>query len=105
MKIADTHYSWVVWRADSIDWASPHLGMPFGAVASAVAWHKVGAILLLCILRLAKAPLSRYVDDFFGCSKEGVVWTGGKLLSILCTLTGFLCDPEKLKTMPCCWWC
>ena len=88
-------FAWVVWMHLGDILAAPHTGMPFGAVASVIAWHRVGAFLSTIIKKLAKAPLSRYVDDFFGASVQGVYWSGGRLLSILCTLTGLLCDSKK----------
>ena len=75
--------------------AAPHLGMPFGAVASVIAWHKFGAMHIWILRRLALVPVARYVDDFFGANRPGVTWTGGMLLSILCSLVGLICDPAK----------
>ena len=86
---------WVVWMSSGEKVAAPHLGMPFGAVASVVAWHRVGSWLAKVIMTVARAPMARYVDDYFGASKRGVKWSGGRLLSLLCSLTGLLCDSEK----------
>ena len=47
------------------------------------------------ILTSARAPLSRYVDDFFGASRSGIFWTGGNLLDVLGLALGFPMDPEK----------
>ena len=69
--------------------------MPFGVVASVVAWHRIGAWLSRVVLQSAKAPVARYVDDFFGASKAGVKWTGGRILSLLCSLSGLLVDADK----------
>ena len=86
---------WIVWMSGGTKTAAPHLGMPFGAVASVVAWHRVGAWLAKVVMIAARAPMARYVDDYFGASRLGVKWTGGRLLSLLCSLTGFLCDSDK----------
>ena len=40
-------------------------------------------------------PVARYVDDFFGISKDEVSWTGGVCLSLLSKLCGFPCDEDK----------
>ena len=39
--------------------------------------------------------MARYVDDYFGASRSGVVWSGGKCLEIFCELLGFPTDPAK----------
>ena len=88
-------YVWVSWIYNNTKLAAPHFGMPFGAVSSVVAWHRVGAALSRIIQRNAKAPIARYVDDFFGCSRRGLKWTGGTMLYTLCSLIGLLCDPKK----------
>ena len=56
------------------------------------AWHRVGHMLEVLVLRLFKA---RFVDDCFGASKVGVRFTGGVILSFLATLLGFPTDPDK----------
>ena len=65
---------WIVWLSGGIVYAAAHRGMPFGAVASVVAWHRIGARLSRVVLQSAKAPVARYVDAFFGASKAGVKW-------------------------------
>ena len=92
---AHTALVWIVWMWQSQMLAAPHMGMPFGATASVCAWHRVGAFLAAAVSKLARAPIARYVDDFFGASKEGVYWSGGRILSVLCSLTGFHTDPAK----------
>ena len=57
--------------------------MPFGATSAVYAWHRVGNLSARVVLQGAKAPLGRYVDDFFGASRVGVTWTAGRLLAIL----------------------
>ena len=87
--------SWVVFAAEGLYWVSQHLGMPFGATSAVYAWHRVGNLLAWVILTSARAPLGRYVDDFFGASRSGIFWTGGKLLDVLGLALGFPMDPEK----------
>ena len=72
-----------------------HLAMPFGTTSAVHAWHRTGAFLLAAVRRLCLAPSGRYVDDFFGASREGVYWTGGKCLDVIADLVGFPCKPEK----------
>ena len=40
-------------------------------------------------------PVSRFVDDFFGASRQGVRCNGGWVISRLCKLLGFDTDEEK----------
>ena len=88
-------FAWVVWLAAGLLRAAPHWGMPFGAAASVVAWHRVGAFFSALLLRVALAPVARYVDDYFGASRSGVLWSGGKIMSVLAALTGIVTDPGK----------
>jgi hypothetical protein len=69
--------------------------MPLGTVSAVYAWHRLGHALLLLVLVLMKAPLGRYVDDYFGASKEGVCYTGGVCLTIVATLIGLPTDDAK----------
>ena len=97
LPVLSTHvmYVWVCWIYNNTQLAAPHFGMPFGAVSSVVAWHRMGAALSRIIQITAKAPIARYVDNFFGCSRRGLKWTGGTMLYTLCSLVGLLCDPKK----------
>ena len=87
--------SWVVFMALGRTWVSQHLGMPFGATSAVYAWHRIGNLLAWVVLTTARAPLSRYVDDFFGASLHGIFWTGGKLLDVLGLALGFPMDDAK----------
>ena len=87
--------SWVVFLFQGIRWAAQHLAMPFGSISAVQAWHRTGAFLLAAVRRLARAPAARYVDDFFGASRKGVYWTGGRCLDVLARLAGFPCAGEK----------
>ena len=69
--------------------------MPFGATSEVYAWHRFGHLLAWVILTSARAPLGRYVDEFFGASRSGIFWTGGKLLDAFGLALGFPMDPEK----------
>ena len=77
--------------------------MPFGATSSVYAWHRVGNLLTWILLIVAQAPVGRYVDDFFGASRDGVFWTGGRLLDILGLASGFPMDSGQVL-MPCYLW-
>ena len=87
--------AWIVFKARGQLWVAQHLGMPFGATSAVYAWHRVGNLLAWVVLKGAKAPLGRYVDDFFGASRVGVTWTAGRLLDILGLALGFPMDPAK----------
>jgi len=87
--------SWVVWRYKGTLYVSRHLGMPFGTTSAVYGFHRVGAFLAAVVKRMALAPTLRYVDDFFGASRQGVFWTAGKLLEVISDLVGRPCDPKK----------
>ena len=87
--------SWVVWWADGRFWIAQHVGMPFGTVSAVYAWHRVGHALLYIVMSIFKAPMGRYVDDFFGACRQGVHYTGGVCLTILAALLGFPTDDAK----------
>eukprot|EP00971_Amphidinium_carterae_P221259 4392671-Amphidinium_carterae.1 len=69
--------------------------MPFGAIGSVYAWHRMGCLLQLLVTVLCKAACGRYVDDFFGASRAGVTISGGKCLTALAHLLGIPCDDAK----------
>ena len=79
-------FAWVTWLDAGIIWIAQHLGMPFGTVRAVYAWHRLGHSLLFLVLVVMKAPVGRYVDDYFGASRQGVTMTGGVCLSILASL-------------------
>ena len=47
-----------------------HNGLPFGATASVVAWHRVGEALARLARRVLMVPVLRYVDDYFGAERH-----------------------------------
>ena len=53
-------------------YSAGNLGMPFGIVSAVYVWHRVGFALWYIVVGLL-APMGRYVDDYFGASKTGVV--------------------------------
>ncbi|CAK0831509.1 unnamed protein product, partial [Prorocentrum cordatum] len=52
-------------------WCSQHLVCPFGALASCHDWDRVAAMLSHFARRLAKLPVSRYVNDSFAPDRPG----------------------------------
>ena len=93
---ADHHsLAFVVWLLDGLIWASGHKGMPFGTTSAVYAFHRLGEFLSWVCRKLARAPVGRYVDDFFGVARLGVVWTGGVILGILTDLFGRPVDHDK----------
>ena len=97
IPIAHAHLdlSWVVWKFMGHLWAAQHLAMPFGTVSAVQAWHRVGAFMLTVMRRLFMVPAGRYVDDYFGASRCGVLMAGGQILTVLAALLGFDCDAAK----------
>ena len=87
--------SWVAWFDAGKFWIAQHLGMPFGTVSAVYAWHRLGHALLFIVVTLLKAPMGRYVDDYFGASRQGVEYTGGVCLTILAALVGLPTDEAK----------
>ena len=81
--------------AEGRRWAEQHLGRPLGVTSAIYARPPVDNRLSWTVRVAALAPLARYVDDFLGASRQGVVWTAGRLLDILTVALGFPVDPEK----------
>lgn len=46
-----------------------HNGMPFGATASVVAWHRIGAFMATTAREVLHLPVYRYVDDYFAAER------------------------------------
>ena len=59
----------VAWLYHGEPWTATHIGMPFGAAASGIAWHQVGHLLLMIGSILLGLPLYRYVDDYFAIDR------------------------------------
>ena len=69
--------------------------MMFGATAANVAWHRLGSFVSCYIVIKFNAYLLRYVDDYFGASRDGVKVTGGTLLTDTLELLGVCTDSTK----------
>ena len=67
----------------------------FGATAANAAWHRLGSFISYYIVIKFKVFLLRYVDDYFGASRHGVMITGGTLLTDILELLGLCTDPTK----------
>ena len=61
----------IVYWHDNYFWMARHYGMPFGATASVVAWHRIGALLSEIARKLLHLPVFRYVDDYFAAERRG----------------------------------
>ena len=59
----------VTWLFENEPWMASHIGMPFGAAASGIAWHKVGHLLDVIARKLLGIPMLRYVDDYFAVDR------------------------------------
>jgi len=60
----------VTWSFRGEAWTATHIGMPVGAAASGIAWHKIGHLLQLIGQKLLGLPLFRYVDDYFAVDRR-----------------------------------
>ena len=60
---------WQFLRPQGVPVVAIHNGLPFGAAASVVAWHRVGEALARLARRLLLVPVLRYVDDYFGAER------------------------------------
>ncbi len=87
--------SWSAWSAGGKLWLSRHLAAPFGWVLSCFSSRGFGGFLVQMLIRLLWIPCSRYVDDFLGCSKAGLVFAGGKCMDVMLGLCGLALDAKK----------
>ena len=69
-------------------------------MASVLAWNRIAAALVELTETLFKVAVLRYVDDMFGCSKEGLVWDAGRCVTFVADLLGFPCDQPLLGRSP-----
>ena len=76
-------------------WVSVHYAVFFGATSAVYAWHRVGNFITYILRTLPKCPVGRYVDDFFGASRAGLYWHGGRMIDVSSALLGFPCDDSK----------
>ena len=60
----------VTWLYKKEAWTTTHIGMPFGAAASGIAWHKIGHLLSMIGREMLGLPLFRYVDDYFAVDRR-----------------------------------
>ena len=95
IRRSDEEFFWFVfvWRGSL--WVARHHGMMFGATAANAAWHRLGSFVSYYIVIKFEAFLSRYVDDYFGASRDGVMVTGGTLLADILELLGLCTDSTK----------
>ena len=67
----------------------------FGATAANAARHRLESFVSYYIVIKFKDFLLRYVDDYFGASRDGVKVTGGTLLTDILELLGLYTDFTK----------
>lgn len=97
VPVAMTHweFAWVVWLHEGVYMTAQHTGIPFGAVAAVYSFHRAGGFLCKILRKAFRCPAARYVDDFFGVSRAGVLYHAGKVLSVLSRFLGFPTDDAK----------
>ena len=84
-------YAWVLWVFAGDFFRSQHLAQPMGSVSAVHAWHRVAALLTTFVKRILRCPTLRYVDDLFGASRRGPLWTTGICLDALTLMLGLPC--------------
>ena len=99
VKPEHAEFAWSVFPYADQVWVVQHFGMPFRAVSSNQAWHRVGSFIRFLVRRIFLTPVNRFVDDFFGASRRGVQKNGGWIMSQLCTLLGLALDEEKSEDL------
>ena len=52
IKYDATDLSWVVFLHAGVLWASQHLSMPFGSTSANYAWHRIGSLLKVIIVKV-----------------------------------------------------
>ena len=75
VPIAPRHrwMAWVVLKVGDEIKVAGHNSCMFGAVASVIAWDRIGEMIRILALRLLKVPSFRWVDDYFCVEPEGTV--------------------------------
>ena len=63
------YYVGVAYLYHGIPMVAFHHGMPFGATASVLAWHKVGGLIQKIARVILHALVYRYVDDYFAAER------------------------------------
>ena len=81
--------------SDGEYWIAQHCANPFGSIAAVHAWHRFANLYNDFAVMVFKAPMGRYVDDFFGASNAEVEWHGGKVLECLAELVEVPVDADK----------
>ena len=95
LKESQRWAAWVLFSHKDVQYASSHIGMPFGATSSVVAWHRIGHLLTLIARRVLFLPVLVYVDDFF--SPERPV-TMKHAMSVFARLVKLLLGPDAIAS-------
>ena len=95
VKRSHSRFAWSVFPARGGLWVIEHFGLPFGSIAANHAWHRTGSLMRWIVRQKFPAPIARFVDDYFGISREAVYWHGGRCVEVLHSLIGIPPDPKK----------
>ena len=95
LRAAHLPFASSVFKHDNLVWIIDHFTMIFGANSANQSWHRVGNLISYAVQVMFKAPVARYVDDWFGASHEVLTLSAGRLLDTLMLLCGLPCDPGK----------
>ena len=94
-KVEDIPFTAIVYSYKGELYVSTHLAMPFGAVGSVWAFHRIANLVLAFVRQHCKCPLLKYVDDFFTASRSGLLMSGICLANMAMTCMGIPFDPRK----------
>ena len=94
-KVDNILFNAVVYSYKGELYVSTHLAMPFGAVGSVWAFHRIANLVLAFVRQPCKCPLLKYVDDFFAATRRGISVSGICLANMAMTCLGIPFDPRK----------
>ena len=68
------------------------------AISSVHAWHRLGEAIQQIVKRLGRAPIARWVDDYFSANRSDIQWTSSVFLDAILQLIGIKADEKKRVT-------
>lgn len=72
-----------------------HRCLNFGAVSAVMGWNAFGEFTSHVLRKHGKVVVARYVDDFFGVTRQNLLWPSNKMCELLHRLIGAPCDKKK----------
>ena len=99
VRADDIEFTAMVYIHEGKQWITFHYAMPFGAVGSVWAFHRVANVVMAFVRRKGRAPILKYVDDWFTASKVGVTITGIDIVQMVMMCLGIPLDPRKTQNL------